>query len=115
MDATAFVTEYARRFNEGNAVGDLSGVASMRTEDATVVWRAPGAPQVSGQASSAGEAIPVGATLAFDDVAEGPDGTVTATIRGTGFPPGQVSGRATFHFDGDRMHRLEIDLDHPLR
>lgn len=115
MDATAFVTEYARRFNDGNATGDLSAVASMRTEDANVVWRAPGAPQVSGQAASAGEAIPPGATLHFDAITEEEDGTVTADVTGKGFPPGDITGRARFHFDGDRMRLLEVDLSHPLR
>ncbi len=113
-DAHRFLMEYARRFNEGNATGDLSGAAGMRTEDARLLWRAPDMDPIEGRIASAGEAIPIGATIEFSDVEQDGDG-IRAHITGRGFPAGEVAGIARFTLQGDKIARLEVDLDTPLR
>jgi len=111
VDPVEFVAEWERRFNAGNATGDLSEARDLRTDDARVVWRAPGMPDVEGAIESAGESIALGATLHFDEVRSEEPNRVRARIVGEGFPTGRVEGQATFLFDGDRLSRLEIDLD----
>lgn len=114
MDADEFLAEYARRFNDGNRQGDLTALADLRTEDATLVWRAPDMPEIRGRLASAGEAIPVGATIAFDDVRTPEPGTIAARLTGSGFPRGDVEGTATFTLDDERITSFTVELAHPL-
>lgn len=111
MDPTEFVEEYARRFNEASEAGDFSRMSELRTEDATVLLRAPDAPELSGRVRSVGESLPRGATLDFTDVQVLDDGRVRARLSGDGYPPGQITGTAWFTLQDDKLTGLEIELD----
>jgi hypothetical protein len=114
VEPTEFVEEYARRFNEASPHGDFSALAELRTDDAEMVWRAEGQPELRGRAASVAEALPRGATLRFDDVEPLDDGRIRARLSGTGYPPGDVRGTAWFSLENDVMTRLEIQLDEDI-
>ena len=111
MDPTEFVAEYARRFNQASPSGDFTAMAEMRTEDARMIWRADGQPELRGQVASVAEALPRGATLHFEQVEVLDDGRVRARLHGEGYPPGEVSGTAWFTLDDGLLTTLEIELD----
>lgn len=113
-DPQGYVDEYARRVNEGTADGDFSAAAAMRTEAAKLIWRAPDMAAIEGEMASAGQSFASGIEISFGEATRDGD-QIRAPITGRGLPVGEVTGQATFTLDGDRIARLEVDLDHPIR
>ena len=113
LDPERFVRLHEAAFNLAARIGDFTVFRNLFAERATITRCEPGRSEASSDVDSVAKVLPSRAVLLLHDPStEG--ARVSASYVGSGWPGGQVRGRAVFTLDNDGQV-LDLRLEERAR